>query len=90
MEAMEDSVEEANASAPRLCASTSISVDQLFIEILSKMDHKVEKQQMLVVFGIWVVVITVKFVLKRGIKRLCKKKDDEHTDDMVLGATKEV
>lgn len=58
-----------------------VNVDQLFIEILNKMDGKMETQQMLVVFGVWVIVITIKFVLKQSIKRLCrggkKKKEDK-------------
>lgn len=57
-----------------LCGSSKgVSVDQLFIDILNKMDSRVETQQMFLVFGVWVVVITIKYVLKHSAKSLYRQ-----------------
>lgn len=71
----------ANTSAPILCAS---SVDQLFIEVLSKMDHNASAKQVLMVFGMWVVAIAAKFMLKRGVRRLCGEKKKNKREGEVL------
>ncbi|AAQ21609.1 unknown [Cryptophlebia leucotreta granulovirus] len=50
-----------------------LRMDRLFIEILNRLDTKTNTYQIYVVFGMWIVVIVLKYFVKKIIKRLINK-----------------
>ncbi|AAS82708.1 ORF30 [Agrotis segetum granulovirus] len=55
----------------RVCTLLSSNLDNIFIDLISKLDKKDDFNKVTLVFGAWVVVITIKFACKQCFKKLC-------------------